>query len=270
MMMTFGHDWSIEYRACEENIKLRQSVMYPGTASTTIALTSPVHNNVIVGVGSHVPGIHDESWIHAALRKPMQFALKRALDVAVSGLALILLLPFFAAIAAMIVYENRGPVFFSQLRWGRGGTLIRIYKFRSMRADQCDVTGVAQTTENDPRVTRIGAFLRRTNLDELPQLINILKGDMSLVGPRCHVPGMLAAGKPYEDLVGEYHLRHLVRPGLTGLAQVNGFRGPTDREDAARGRIKHDLDYIRSFSVISDIQILVRTIVTEIRGGTGF
>jgi lipopolysaccharide/colanic/teichoic acid biosynthesis glycosyltransferase len=244
--------------------------MYPGTASSTIALTSPVHDNVISGAGSHAPGIHDESWIHAALRKPVQFAAKRAIDVAVSSLVLVLLLPFFAAIAAMIVYENRGPVFFSQLRWGKGGKLIRIYKFRSMRADMCDVTGVAQTTANDPRVTRIGAFLRKTNLDELPQLINILKGDMSLVGPRCHVPGMLAAGRLYEELVEEYHLRHLVRPGLTGLAQVNGFRGPTDREEAARGRISHDLDYIRNFSIVSDIGILFRTVATEIRGGTGF
>jgi lipopolysaccharide/colanic/teichoic acid biosynthesis glycosyltransferase len=244
--------------------------MYPGTASSTIALTSPVHDNVITGANGHAPGIHDDSWIHASLQKPAQFAAKRMIDIAVSGLALVVLLPFFAAIAAMIVYENRGPVFFSQVRWGRGGSLIRIYKFRSMRSDMCDVTGVAQTTENDPRVTRIGAFLRRTNLDELPQLINILKGDMSLVGPRCHVPGMLAAGRLYEDLVEEYHLRHLVRPGLTGLAQVNGFRGPTDREDAARGRISCDIDYIRNFSVVSDIRILVRTMINEIRGGTGF
>lgn len=240
--------------------------MYPGTASTRIALSSAVHENVIAGVGN----ARDERWINTALRKPFQFGLKRLADVVISGSALALLLPFFVAIAIMIVYENRGPVFFSQLRWGKGGKLIRIYKFRSMRSDMCDVTGVAQTKENDPRVTRIGAFLRKTNLDELPQLINILKGDMSLVGPRCHVPGMLAAGKLYEDLVEEYHLRHLVRPGLTGLAQVSGFRGPTDREDLARGRISHDLDYIRNFSVLTDLQIMIRTVTNEIRGGTGF
>ena len=243
--------------------------MYPGTAATTIALSSAVHDNVIGGA-THAPGIHDESWIHTALQKPVQFALKRIVDIVISGSVLALLLPFFVAIAVMIVYENRGPVFFSQLRWGKGGKLIRIYKFRSMRTDMCDETGVAQTKENDPRVTRIGAFLRKTNLDELPQLISILKGDMSLVGPRCHVPGMLAAGQLYEDLVEEYHLRHLVRPGLTGLAQVSGFRGPTDREDLARGRVSHDLDYIRNFSIVSDMRILARTVVNEIRGGTGF
>lgn len=244
--------------------------MYPGTASTTITLASSVHDNVISGTGHTAPGIHDESWMRAALQKPFQFALKRMFDIAASGTVLAFLLPFFAVIAALIVYENRGPVFFSQMRWGKGGKLIRIYKFRSMRTDMCDVTGVAQTTENDPRVTRIGAFLRKTNLDELPQLINILKGDMSLVGPRCHVPGMLAAGKLYEDFVEDYHLRHLVRPGLTGLAQVSGFRGPTDREELARGRFNRDIEYIRSFSIISDIHILFRTVVNEIRGGTGF
>jgi lipopolysaccharide/colanic/teichoic acid biosynthesis glycosyltransferase len=220
--------------------------------------------------GSSVSSSHDDGWIPSALNRPFQLGIKRSFDILVSGIALTLLLPFFAAIALAIRYENRGPVFFSQLRWGRGGKLIRIYKFRSMRTDMCDATGVAQTTENDPRVTRIGALLRKTNMDELPQLINIFKGDMSLVGPRCHVPGMLAAGRPYEELVSEYHLRHLVRPGLTGLAQVNGFRGPTDREDAARGRIKHDLEYIRSFSFFSDIRILLKTVVNEISGGTGF
>lgn len=243
--------------------------MHPGTASSTIALPSPVHDNVIAGIGRDSPGIRDESWIHVALRKPYQFALKRTFDIGVSSLALVVLLPFLAAIAAMIVIENRGPVFFSQLRWGRGGKLIRVYKFRSMRTDMCDETGVAQTKENDPRVTRVGAFLRKTNLDELPQLINIIMGDMSIVGPRCHVPGMLAAGRLYEDLVEEYHLRHLVRPGLTGLAQVNGLRGPTEREDVSRSRIAHDIDYVRNFSIMLDLQIFARTLIKEIRGGTG-
>nr|WP_137156950.1 sugar transferase [Rhizobium sp. FKL33] len=192
------------------------------------------------------------------------------MDIGVSGFALLVLLPFFLMIAAAIVIENRGPVLFSQQRWGRGGKLIRIYKFRSMRSDMCDVSGVRQTTANDPRVTRVGAFLRKTNLDELPQLINILIGDMSLVGPRCHVPKMLAAGVLYEDLVRDYHIRHLVRPGLTGLAQMNGYRGPTDTEEAARGRIVHDIEYIKTFSVLQDIRIIIGTAVREFRGGTGF
>lgn len=244
--------------------------MHTGNPSSTVAISSAVHANVIAGVSHDLPGIRDDSWVHAALNKPAQFALKRAFDVTVSGMALVVLLPFFLVIAAMISLEDRGPIFFSQLRWGRGGKLIRVYKFRSMRIDMCDETGVAQTKENDPRVTRVGAFLRKTNLDELPQLFNILKGDMSVIGPRCHVPGMLAAGRLYEDLVSEYHIRHLVRPGLTGLAQVNGLRGPTDREDLARSRIAYDVEYIRNFSLMMDMQIFVRTIVKEIRGGTGF
>lgn len=244
--------------------------MHPGTISNTIALPVAANGGVMNSASHSLPGIKDESWMRAALDKPVQFAAKRVTDIAVSGVALLILLPFFLAIAAAIVIENRGPVFFTQQRWGRGGKLIRIFKFRSMRSDMCDVTGVAQTTENDPRITRIGAFLRKTNLDELPQLLNILAGDMSLVGPRCHVPGMLAAGRLYEDLVHEYHLRHLVRPGLTGLAQVNGLRGPTDREDLARGRIAYDLDYVRNFSFFADIKIMFRTFVQEFRGGTGF
>jgi lipopolysaccharide/colanic/teichoic acid biosynthesis glycosyltransferase len=244
--------------------------MHSGTISTALALPVSLHDAAAGSASAGLQGARDQSWISASLNKPVQFAAKRAMDIAVSGLALLVLLPLFLAVAAAIVIENRGPVFFSQQRWGRGGKLIRIFKFRSMRTEMCDATGVAQTTANDPRVTRIGALLRKTNLDELPQLFNILVGDMSLVGPRCHVPGMLAAGSLYEDLVHDYHLRHLVRPGLTGLAQVNGLRGPTDREDLARGRIAHDLDYVRNFSFVSDVKIMVRTFVQELRGGSGF
>lgn len=132
-----------------------------------------------------------------------------------------------------------------------------------------DVTGVAQTVVNDPRVTRIGALIRRTNIDELPQLINVLKGDMSLVGPRCHAVGMLAARVPYEHLVPDYHRRHRMKPGLTGLAQMRGLRGPTDRPAKARARIACDLFYVESFSLLLDLHILWGTLVYEVRGGRG-
>jgi lipopolysaccharide/colanic/teichoic acid biosynthesis glycosyltransferase len=128
----------------------------------------------------------------------MHFAAKRALDIGISALALLILLPFLLVVALLIKLDSPGPVLFKQERWGMGCGKIRVFKFRSMRTDRCDVSGVNQTVRDDPRVTRLGAIMRRTNIDELPQLLNVLKGDMSLVGPRCHAVGMLAAGMPYE------------------------------------------------------------------------
>jgi polysaccharide biosynthesis protein PslA len=244
--------------------------MHPAKMSNVLAISAVAVERSASAEMATVRDRRGDGFSPAALQKPVQLAIKRVFDIVVAASALAVLMPFFLVIAAAIKFENPGPVLFTQLRWGRGGKKIRVYKFRSMRTDLCDHTGVSQTVSNDPRVTRIGAFLRKTNIDELPQLINILKGDMSLVGPRCHVPGMLAAGRLYEDLVDGYHLRHLVRPGLTGLAQASGFRGPTDREDLARGRIAQDLKYIENFSILMDARILVDTFVKEIRGGTGF
>lgn len=244
--------------------------MHPANLGSVVAISANGRQQTLPATVVAVPETIDRDWKDVALQKPLNFAAKRLLDIFVSALALIVLLPFFLAIAAAIKWESNGPVFFMQNRWGRGGRTIRIFKFRSMRDDLGDVTGVAQTRRNDPRVTRVGAMLRKTNLDELPQLINILLGDMSLVGPRCHVPGMLAAGMPYEELVKDYHIRHLVRPGLTGLAQFRGLRGPTDREDLAKARFSSDVEYIRNFNIWLDVKLLVGTAVKEIRGGTGF
>lgn len=199
-----------------------------------------------------------------------QLFMKRAIDIVVSGMALFALLPLFLFCAIAIRLESRGPVFFTQLRWGKDGEKIKVYKFRSMRADLCDVTGVQQTVKNDPRITKFGAFLRKSNIDELPQLINVLKGDMSLVGPRCHAIGMKAAGVLYEELVPNYHLRHMMRPGITGLAQMRGLRGPTDTPAKSRARIASDLHYIQNYSVLLDIKILIGTLQKEVFGGTGF
>ncbi|MBB4101962.1 sugar transferase [Allorhizobium borbori] len=206
----------------------------------------------------------------AGRKKIAQLAMKRAFDILASGAALIALLPLFLAVAAIIKFDSPGPVFFSQVRWGKDGKKIRVFKFRSMRTDLCDVSGVAQTVKNDPRVTRIGAILRRTNIDELPQLLNVLLGDMSLVGPRCHAVGMLAAGIPYEELVPDYHHRHMMRPGLTGLAQMRGLRGPTDRPGKARARIASDLYYVENFSFLFDMRIIFGTVISELKGGKGF
>lgn len=195
---------------------------------------------------------------------------KRAFDIIVASLALAALAPFFIAVAIAIRMGDPGPVFFRQWRIGRGGKLFRIYKFRTMAQDKCDSSGISQTVEGDPRVTRIGRFLRRTSLDELPQLINILKGEMSVVGPRPHVPGMLAAGIPYEDFDPRYSARHSVRPGLTGLAQVKGFRGETSAPFPARMRIEYDLEYIRRQSFALDLKIAVLTFWREFFRGSGY
>lgn len=202
--------------------------------------------------------------------KPVQLRIKRLMDIFISAVALMVLLPVLVLIAVIIRCESRGSPLFSQIRWGKDEKEIRIYKFRSMRAEHCDPTGVLQTVKNDSRITRVGAFIRRTNLDELPQLWNVLKGDMSLVGPRCHAIGMQAGGMLYEELVPDYHQRHIMRPGLTGLAQMRGLRGPTDRPARARARIAADLHYVNNFSVAFDMRIIIGTIVSEMTQSKGF
>jgi polysaccharide biosynthesis protein PslA len=199
-----------------------------------------------------------------------QLAVKRGIDIGVCVVALVALLPLLSLIAALIRLETRGPALFTQVRWGKDGAKIRVYKFRSMFMEGCDQSGIAQTVRNDPRVTRVGRTLRKLNFDELPQLLNVLKGDMSLIGPRCHAVGMLAAGIPYEELVPEYQRRHTMRPGMTGLAQMRGLRGPTDRPSKARARIACDLHYVENFSLWLDVKIIAGTIYSELQGGKGF
>jgi lipopolysaccharide/colanic/teichoic acid biosynthesis glycosyltransferase len=142
-------------------------------------------------------------------------------------------------------------------------------KFRTMYDDHADPTGQAQTRPDDERITPVGRLLRRTSIDELPQLINVITGDMSLVGPRPHVAGMLAAGIDYAELVPYYNLRHTMRPGLSGWAQANGLRGPTDSAEIARARIDHDIAYIQNFSIWLDLKIIWLTLVKEFVTGSG-
>jgi exopolysaccharide biosynthesis polyprenyl glycosylphosphotransferase len=203
----------------------------------------------------------------AAPIEPGRSQAKRLLDAIGAGLALLLFAPLFIVIAIAIKATSAGPVFFKQYRYGYRNRRFRIYKFRTMYADLSDSTGVRQTTDGDPRVTAVGRILRHTSLDELPQLINVLKGDMSLVGPRPHVPGMLAANELYEDLIPYYFQRHCVRPGITGLAQVNGCRGSTTAATAAISRIDYDLEYIETWSTWLDVKIIVRTVAQEFLSG---
>ena len=206
----------------------------------------------------------------AARSEPSASIGKRAFDIIVASAALLFFAPFLIAVAVAIKVTSPGPVLFFQYRYGYRNRFFKIYKFRTMRMDACDARGVRQTVRDDSRVTPIGKLLRKTSLDEIPQLINVVKGDMSLVGPRPHVPGMLAANLPYEDLVPYYFQRHIARPGITGLAQVSGCRGSTIEPNRAISRIDYDLDYIEKWSLRMDIQIIARTIRREFLSGSGF
>lgn len=202
-------------------------------------------------------------------RKPVQLAMKRAFDIGASIVLMVFFLPIFLLIGLLVWIDDPGAIFFAQHRVGLNNSLFKIWKFRTMRTSASDMSGVRQTVSEDPRTTRVGRILRKSNLDELPQLWNIFVGEMSFVGPRPHVEQMLAGGRPYEDLVPGYRNRHAMRPGLTGLAQCRGLRGPTSDPRRAKLRVLNDIVYIRRFSISLDIVIILRTLRNEIGGGTG-
>ena len=187
---------------------------------------------------------------------------KRIEDVVVTVLGLVFVLPLFAIVALAIKLDSPGPVFFRQDREGFNNQRFRIWKFRSMRADRCEADGITQARKDDDRITRVGRFLRRTSIDELPQLFNVLTGEMSLVGPRPHAPSTKAGDRVFSDVVSHYAARHKVKPGMTGWAQVHGWRGETDTEEKLLKRLEHDLYYIENWSVLLDLYILGRTVVT--------
>jgi Undecaprenyl-phosphate glucose phosphotransferase len=186
---------------------------------------------------------------------------KRAVDVAIAGTVLLFLLPPVAIVALAIKFDSPGPVIFRQKRFGFNNSVIEVFKFRTMYAELSDPTGARRTIRGDSRVTRLGALLRRSSIDELPQLFNVLRGDMSIVGPRAHPIAMLAGEELYHTAVAEYIARHRVRPGLTGWAQVNGLRGEIDSMEKARRRVDYDLFYIENWSIWFDIRILIRTVI---------
>ena len=183
-------------------------------------------------------------------------------DRILGALCLILVSPLLLATAIAIRLDGPGPIFFRQDREGFNNRPFRIWKFRSMRPERCETDGITQARKGDARVTRVGAFIRRTSIDELPQLFNVMTGDMSLVGPRPHAPSTRAGEKLFGDVVATYAARHKVKPGITGWAQVNGWRGETDTEEKLLKRLEHDLFYIENWSLFFDLYILVRTIMT--------
>ncbi len=187
-------------------------------------------------------------------------AKKRLLDLAMTIPVIILLLPILAVIAALIKMESKGPVIFRQQRVGRGNRMFPIMKFRSMRVETTDATGARSASKDDDRITRVGRIIRATSIDELPQLFNVLLGDMSLVGPRPHALGSLAGAQSFWDVDEQYWVRHALKPGITGLAQIRGFRGATHHEEDLENRLRADLEYLDGWRLWRDISILMATV----------
>lgn len=185
---------------------------------------------------------------------------KRAFDVIAAIFGLVLLSPILLFVALRIKLEDGGPVLFVQRRLGRGNEFFDMLKFRSMRAERLDQNGDTSTARDDDRITRTGAFMRRTSIDELPQLINVLRGEMSIVGPRPHALGSRANDKFFWEVDGQYWARHSLKPGLTGLAQVRGHRGSTEQEKDLTDRLQSDLEYIAAWSIRRDIEIVYKTL----------
>lgn len=188
-----------------------------------------------------------------------QRLLKRSFDLLVCLAILPVLLPFLAVVAIVIKLDSPGPVFFKQDRIGLGNRKFKIMKFRSMRTDMQDDKASKLTERNDPRVTKVGEFIRRTSIDEVPQFLNVLMGDMSLVGPRPHAELALAGSRLYWEVDNAYWHRHVVKPGITGLAQIRGHRGNTFEERQLQDRLNADLEYVSDWSLMTDIKILLRT-----------
>ena len=210
--------------------------------------------------GFAVTRVHEEP-LGAADR-----ALKRLTDIVVAAAMLIFFGPLMLLTALAVKLESPGPVFFRQVRRGYNNRSFDALKFRSLKHEMADPMADRLVTRGDPRVTRVGAVIRRTSIDELPQLINVLKGDMSLVGPRPHPLNAKAGGRPYEEVVERFQRRYRVRPGITGWAQVNGLRGNTETEAHLLRRVEFDLDYIRRWSLWLDLLILLKTPWATLKG----
>ncbi|MEM7364149.1 MAG: undecaprenyl-phosphate glucose phosphotransferase [Pseudomonadota bacterium] len=182
---------------------------------------------------------------------------KNLMDIVLASLAIIALAPLLIVTALAVKLTSKGPVFFMQKRHGWDGEIFEVYKFRSMIVHEETEGHLTQARRDDDRITAIGRFIRRTSIDELPQLLNVLQGDMSLVGPRTHA---VAHNEVYSEQIKSYMLRHRIKPGLTGLAQVNGFRGETETLDKMEGRVNFDLAYINNWNLALDVEIMIRTI----------
>ncbi|MFW5733587.1 MAG: undecaprenyl-phosphate glucose phosphotransferase [Oceanidesulfovibrio sp.] len=239
----------------EKKIKRLVSSLSDSTASVYIAPDMFSYGLLLSGQTDYLGGTPTialwESPFHG-----VSSVIKRLSDIVLSSVILLLISPLMLVIALAVKLSSKGPVFFIQWRYGLNGEPIRVFKFRTMRVLE-DGYEFVQATRDDPRVTRIGAFLRKSSLDELPQFINVLLGTMSVVGPRPHA---VAMNEEYRKLINGYMLRHKIKPGITGLAQINGYRGETDTVDKMEGRVRFDLEYIRKWSLLLDLIIIGKTI----------
>lgn len=243
---------------------------YHGNHTPTVAgneKPSTPHSDAFKVLQSGLPlhFIHGQPQLTATPRTtPWLLQAKRVTDIVFSVIAFVALSPLLVIVALLVKVTSVGPVLFTQNREGLNGKEFRMYKFRTLHWGESDISGLKAVKAADPRLTRVGAFLRRTSFDELPQLFNIILGDMSLVGPRPQVPGMLVGEVRYDKLVPYYHMRNTMKPGLTGWAQANGLRGTVETTEAAKARVDHDLAYINNFSFKLDIKILIWTIWQEV------
>jgi exopolysaccharide biosynthesis polyprenyl glycosylphosphotransferase len=201
--------------------------------------------------------------IDEAPMKDWRAAKKAAFDFIFGVIALAILSPVLALLALVVRLDSKGPALFRQPRLGFNNRMFTCYKFRTMYTDKTDVMADRQTTRDDPRITRSGKWMRKLSLDELPQLFNVMNGSMSLVGPRPHAPNTKAANRLFAEVVQKYALRHRVKPGITGWAQVNGWRGETATVEQIENRVRCDLYYIDNWSLLFDFKIIVLTVLRE-------
>ena len=244
--------------ACTSERQHAWSLVLKGANIRGEIMLEDQHMVGVLGLGRYGPS---ETLIVS--RGPLSMAnraKKRILDLAVTIPGLILLSPLFVLLAIAIKLDSKGPVFFQQQRIGRSNRLFYILKFRSMRAETCDADGKQSTQRDDDRITRVGAFIRRTSIDELPQLINVLRGDMSLVGPRPHALGSLADDKLFWEINETYWIRHALKPGITGLAQIRRYRVATRQRADLEKRLSADLEYVSNWRLWRDISILFATL----------
>jgi exopolysaccharide biosynthesis polyprenyl glycosylphosphotransferase len=244
--------------ACPEERYALWSSVLKGMAVDGEIFTDKDDNLGIIGISGH--GKRRTMVVAAGPLNIRDRMVKRAFDIAFSACALIALSPVLIAAAIAIKLGSKGPILFVQDRIGRDNKIFRVYKFRSMYSDRCDADGSRLTSRADDRVTRVGEYIRRTSIDELPQLLNVLKGDMSMVGPRPHAISAKAADLLYWEVDPRYRHRHSMKPGLTGLAQIRGFRGATDRTEDLTNRLIADLEYAGNWSIWKDIWIILQTL----------